>query len=347
MAVVALGLLAVGHFVVAAAVTGVVFLVVGILNYAIDPYQKYRRPTRHRTYYSRPRYLNPGLARHDDYDIALVGSSMIGSFSPGMVEAEMGGTCVKIPVYGASGRELKMTLEPVLAAGKAKTILFTLDHYSLKGPWDRLPFTHRAVPYQIYRRHLPAHLRYLLGFDTLAQGIKVLRKNRCCRKQERFDRNHYGWHPDDTDYGREIAISKWRKNDPVLIKDPAEHTFDEMRKCYDENLLPLIRSAGDIRFLLFFPTYSVLAWADADRAGIVYHVFELQSHVVASVADRENIEVYDFQARNWITDLDNFSDVIHFRPERAKELLVDLNAGRGRVTVVDPSEAPAMIRRTL
>lgn len=322
-------------------------LVVGLLNFVIDPYQKFRRPTRHRTYYSRPRHLNPGLARHDDYDIALVGSSSIGSISPGMVEAEMGGKCVKLPVYGPSGLELRMTLEPVLAAGKAKTILFTLDHYALKGPSDRLPFTHRAVPWQIYRRHPLAHLRYVLGFDTLAQGIKVMRKNRKSSKQERFDPDHYGWHPDSTAYGQEIAIANWRKNDPVLLKDPAEHTFEEMRKTFDRNLLPVFRAATGVRILIFYANYSILSWADIADVGVMDHVFRLQEHVVESLADLENVEIYDFQASDWITDLDNFSDAFHFCPERAAELLRDLNAGVGRVTVNDPSESPARIRQML
>ena len=347
MATITLVLLALGNWVIGAALAASVFIIVALLNFLIDPYQKYRAPKRYRTYYSRPRHLNPGLAKHHRYDTALVGSSMIGSFSPSMVEEELGGTCVKIPVYGASGRELRMTLEPVLWAGKAKTILFTLDHYSLKGPADRLPFTRRAVPYQIYRNHLLAHLRYLFGLDTLTQGFKVMRKNSSCRKQERFDPDHFGWHPDTTDYGAEITLAKWRRNDPVLIKDPAEHTFEVMKKCYDENLLPLLRSTTGIRFLLFFPTYSILAWADADRAGIVDHIFELQEYVVASLADQENIEVHDFQARDWITDLDSFSDVIHFRPERARELLRDLSSGVDRVTVTDPSDAPAFVRQTL
>jgi hypothetical protein len=347
VAAVTLVLIALGNWVIGAALAASVFLTVALLNLVIDPYQKYREPKRYRTYYSRPRHLNPGLARHRSYDTALVGSSMIGSFSPSMVEAEMGGTCVKFPVYGASGRELRMTLEPVLRAGRAKTILFTLDHYSLKGRWDRLPFTGRAVPYHIYAGHPAAHLRYLFGLDTLAQGFKVLRKNSSCRKQERFDPDHYGWHPDSTDYGAEITLARWRKNDPVLIKDPAEHTFPVMRECYDRNLLPLLRSTAGIRFFMFFPTYSILAWADAGQAGIMDHVFELQRHVVASVDDLENVTVHDFQAREWITDLDNFSDVVHFRPERARELLRNLNAGADRVTVKEPGDAPAFIRKTL
>ena len=334
-------------WVLAVIVAGAVFLVVGVVNFIIDPYQKYRRPTRYRTYYSRPRHLNPGLARHHDYDIALVGASQTGSISPSMVESEMGGTCIKLPVYGASARELRMTLEAVLAAGKAKTIIFPLTHYILKAPWDRLPFTHRAVPYQIYRDHPGAHLRYLLGFDTLAQGIKVLRKNRKCRRQERFDPDRYGWHPDDNEYGAKIAVGKWRKKDPLLVKDPSEHSFAHLKKCYDENLLPVIRSTEGIRFLLFFPAFSILAWADDEADGIAENVFKVQQHVVESLTDLENVEIFDFQARDWITDFDNFSDAYHFRPERAKELLHDLHAGVGRVTVTDPSEAPARIRKLL
>ncbi len=118
MAAITLVLLAIGSWIPAVAVAGGVFVIVGIANFAIDPYQKFRRPTRYRTYYSRPRHLNPGLARHHDYDTALVGSSMIGSFQPGMVEKEMGGKCVKIPMYGASGLELAMTLRPVIEAAK-------------------------------------------------------------------------------------------------------------------------------------------------------------------------------------------------------------------------------------
>ncbi len=340
-------LLAIGSWIPAVAVAGGVFVIVGIANFAIDPYQKFRRPTRYRTYYSRPRHLNPGLARHHDYDTALVGSSMIGSFQPGMVEKEMGGKCVKIPMYGASGLELAMTLRPVIEAAKAKTIIFTLDHYSLKGPTDRLPFTHRAVPYQIYRHDLLADARYVFGFDTLTQGVKVLKKNSKCRKQERFDPDHYGYHPDGVTYSRETTLDRWRHNDPVLIKDPSEHTFPVMKDTFDVNLLPLIRSAAGIRFLLFFPTYSILAWADAEKAGIVDHVFELQRHVTESLDDLETVEVYDFQAPDWITDLDNFSDVIHFCPERAVELLRDLNAGTGRVSKREPGDAPGRIRRML
>ena len=70
----------------------VLLAIAGAINYRVDPFQQYRVPSTYapRFYYSFQRYENPGIARHYDFDRAIVGSSFFENISGSEVDRAFG-----------------------------------------------------------------------------------------------------------------------------------------------------------------------------------------------------------------------------------------------------------------
>jgi len=78
-------------------ITLIALLPLSLINYIIDPYQFYRKPVLYKpVYFNDQRYQNPGLARSQDYSLAIVGTSMTDNFLPSYVENKLDSKTVKL-----------------------------------------------------------------------------------------------------------------------------------------------------------------------------------------------------------------------------------------------------------
>ena len=111
----------------------VAVLLIGIFNFATDPFQQYGKTNTHRVYFDneKERYLNPGLAKTYKYDSILVGSSMTENFLISDLQKMMNNP-IKFCLSGASAQEIQITLNTALSANKnVKTVLLGLDFFAL------------------------------------------------------------------------------------------------------------------------------------------------------------------------------------------------------------------------
>lgn len=318
-------------------------VLVALANFMVDPYQRYRTPRWYRPYYTRPRYTNPGLARTQEYDTALLGSSVIESTSCARVEAHLGGRCLKLPMSSASARELALLLSAVLRAGKARRVLLALDPFACRGDTRRLGHG-RKMPVALYSPGAAGHLVYLANVDTLAASLKVLRRSWAGGERRQFDLERYGSEEGTPVFSREAVLADWRAGAPGRVQVRCEHDARLLAGNARTHLVPLLAGHPGTAFWVILPPYSALLWADNLRKGVLEDALAFRRSFFEAACHFPNVRIFDFQADEVVTDLDQYRDVVHYGAGVSERILGQMAAGQGILTPESLEESERRLR---
>ena len=79
------------------------FIIVGAVNFAIDPLQFYRESRFYNPYYyNQTRFQNPAIARTHTYDSIILGTSMAENFSTSQIKSVLEINPVNLALEGSS-----------------------------------------------------------------------------------------------------------------------------------------------------------------------------------------------------------------------------------------------------
>ncbi len=292
-------------------------IMIGIMlvNYVVDPLQQYRKAPFYRTYYHKPLYLNPGLARTHDYDTVIIGSSMIQNFRCSQVEEQFGGDCLKLHLSGATGYEVNLMLDAALKSGKTKRVLLGLDVFAYAGGTKKVNLEGGAMPEFLYDDTRLNDYKYLLNIDVLLFDINLMKANLFGTHKRRLDPDLYGnWSRGKT-FSEDLVLEHWRGGGLFAMADPMRRDLKGIEESFRANVLTHIVANPEVEFLLFYPPYSVLVWVDAERKGLLETVLGFKRTVFESLGGYPNVRIHDFQTLREITwDLDNYKDLTHYAP---------------------------------
>ncbi|MCA9772822.1 MAG: hypothetical protein KC466_10480 [Myxococcales bacterium] len=319
-------------------------VVVSALNFAIDPLQHYRAATFYKTVYKGSRYLNPGLAKTHDYDTALFGTSMVQNTRPSQVDRVLGVRSVKLAMPGATAHELGVLLGTTLRAGRVRRVILALDLFSFPGGVDEDWIGDEGLPLYLYDDDPWNDINYLANWETLAMGMKAVRAVFRQSKGDlrRADPDFYGYWGNKFTYTTERMLKRWEWR---LFRDNVrkqDWSLARMRRNFEVNLLPYMRAAPGVRFDLYWPPYSILAWIDIRETGSLATALAFKRAVLEDVSDLPNVRVYDFQPVASIThDLANYKDETHYAPKINDWVIEQIGA---EAHVMTPANAEARLR---
>lgn len=299
----------------------------GLANLLVDPHRRFHAPRIGRPYYSRPRHLNPGLARTATYDTALMGNSLIENLRPAEVEAALGGRCLKLPMPTAAAREVSLLLDVVVRAGRARRVILCLDAFTFRGAPDRFGHGPDAFPVHLYRPGLAGSLRYALSVDTFATSWRVIRRSLSRRPRRQFDPEAYGDDPGERVFSEAAVRACFAGGAPDRGNRPEEFEFSNLERNWRGQILPHFDAGPRVDFLLYLPPWSVLAWADAERKGILESCLAFRTLALETAAARPNARLFDFQADDVVSELDEYRDLIHYSAAVNGQILARLAAG--------------------
>lgn len=307
--------------------TLIALLPFSMINYIVDPYQFYRQPGFYKpVYFNDQRYQNPGLARTQDYSLAIIGTSMTDNFLLSYVNNALNRKIVKLSMMGASMYEQKLMADVVIRAQKADTIIYELNYFSFRGASDRVTHTGKGFPYHMYQRGIIKDFKYLCNPETLLKSYHILRKHykginhyTMVEDLEKLNTWYY-----NSKFTKENAMKDWNlaQND-LKRADPEEFTWEYIKENADKNLLDLIKSNQDTEFILFYPPFSVLIHKFLDDRGLFDEEIRLKQYIFDNTRNLENVKIYDFQDLKEIThNLDNYRDMTHYSIE-INEYIID------------------------
>lgn len=324
-------------FTIAAAV-GVLGLA-ALTSFVVDPYYRYRKPFFYDTVYYEIYSTAPFLLREKpDYELLMLGSSMVRNFFLDDLEKTFKLPSLKLSAAGCTIEDLRKFMEIATEVrGKGlKRVIWSLDIYSLNktgSHWKDQEFMYRKDHWEDYR--------YLFSRQTFS-SMHYLIKRKLNPKGKRFhqaDRNRMF----STDYaGKKYGLREVIKD--AYGNEVQHHTLTPYNaQAHKESffglILPIIDKHPDIRFTFYLPPYHIYTWCLSKLYGDSDALLAQRSAVLQELLKRPNVDLHDFQTDvSYVLHHDYFSDVQHFNNTCAKRLLKDLNSGRKRLTT------PAQIR---
>ncbi len=300
------------------AITAVVLLLaVGSLVVLVDPFFHYHRPLQGFPYVvDNQLSQNPGMARQMSYDSCVIGSSMTVNFNSNDFAELLGLKTLKLSCSGAlphdDYRMLQIVYDetsPAREENEVKavfmamdTMTFTAEPAETKYPWqeylcDQNPFN---------------DIRYLFNKDVLLQYIL-----RPMIEREGTDlANVYAswWTPEY--YNRELVLEGYTPAEISEEEMDREQLISGTDRNLEENILPFIADHPETTFYCFFPPYSILYWNDVCRENHLEATLEQIRYMTETLLAYDNVRVFYFQdMEDVVTDLDNYADYTHYKPE--------------------------------
>ena len=323
----------------------VLLVIAGTINYRVDPFQQYRVPTSYaaRFYYSFQRYENPGIARHYDFDRAIVSSSFMENISGSEVDAAFGaGKTFNLSFSALTAYEARKLLESVLAHGKVKEVIYNVDFNMFAGDTHRTGLP-APLPLYLYDSWRWNDYPYLLSVATLRKSMNILLGRHEIGYRE--DRDNPWYWGDTAEFSVKSVVEHLDFKDLNKRFKQPNRTLDGMMKSFDENLVALVRGHPETRYIFVWPPYSILVWADFRQRGQLDLSLEFKRRFVAEMSKYPNVRIHDFQERtDWITHLDDYRDMYHFSPRISSALVKEIAADHERLTPANVEERNRRMR---
>ncbi|WP_457747075.1 hypothetical protein [Sulfurimonas sp.] len=291
--------------------------IIGVFNYIVDPYQQYRKSKLYDLAYKNSRELNSGLAKNFNFDSIVLGSSMMENFKLNELKTILKfQKPIKLTMPGSSAYEQSIMLKTALKHQKINNILIGIDFLSYYGNTQRLKYGETFFPFYLYDENILNDYKYLISSDTLLKSFEALFTNSKHQKEYYEYDKMYEWHwKDDTKNIISAIQNRWLHKENFDNKSPDNiKKLDYLKRNFDVNLKPLIQKNKQIKFILLFPPYSVLAYKIYRQRGYLKDFIAFKTYIVKSLQNSKNVEIYDFQDATTIThNLGNYYDLYHFK----------------------------------
>ena len=302
------------------ALTALFCLLLGLMNYIIDPLQFYRQASFYQPSFSEEqRYQAPALARNWDYDTIIIGSSMTENFIPSEVNQALNGQTVKLSMSGCSAHEENLITSLALGKRPVKQVLWGLDYASMKGDIDRVRDETTPFPYYLYDDKWYNDYPYLFSMNTTKDSLRIIQNELLHRQPENPDVEYLNhWHSYAV-YGKDILMNLWQERveqnknaDPNT--DYSDWSYKIMARSFDANIYSLIKENPEVEYIIYFPPYSILDYKGLllDDPQIIENEIKIKAYIWNKVKNCPNVQLYDFQADPSLShNLDQYKDLSH------------------------------------
>lgn len=280
------------------------------------------------------KYMNDGIVRHFDYDAIIIGSSMAANFRTSVCDGVFGTHAVKIPLYGASYREINELLEQAFDHNdKITRVVRGLDSTMLITDKDIV--YNEGRPEYLYDDNLLNDVEYVWNKDIYFQFTEyVFTFMRQGGKSTNFDtyKSYAGDYAYDAQRLKEsYAVSREERaaEEHLLSKEDIQMLTQNL----EQNVLALVREHPETEFYLFFPPYSILCFDQWRQRGELDRMLDAHEKAIQILLPYDNIHLYTFFDRfEMICDLGNYTDTLHYNREVCDRMLQCMAVGDGLLT---------------
>jgi hypothetical protein len=332
---------------------------VAAFDFAIDPLQLFHAARFTKAFYtSDDRMRAAGLIRSRNFDTVFIGTSMAVHFRASDIDKALGVNSVKLAMSGSTSPEQHFAIQTAIAVKHPKEVIWEMDDWIFRDAPD--VDSQVYFPADLYRRNLKGIAGYLLSLDTARESIWLM-----LRHIKPLDdlalrltwAGYLKYHNDNVNeidtlpmdqkglYGGGKAIASYQHHRKAPYEISAGYNYDAMVRNFDRDALDLIRRNSDVRFVVYFPPYSIMqfvAMRDAAPATLKI-VYDFTAYASRQLAQFPNVGLYDFREAKEVThDLNNYADVVHHSPAVDLKALSWLAEGK---YVVDREAPTAPLER--
>lgn len=286
----------------------------------VDPYFHYHAPIgKYRLY--EPRFTNDGISRNFDFDAVIMGTSMSQNFKPSLADELFSLNTVKMPLVGASYKELSNQAVRVLKRNpNVKAVFWAMDENGLLNPADLMTY---ELPEYIYDENPLNDAPYIYNKDmlyhALVPDIVLSIAGGESTSMDEYNvsvaplgiENFYSGH---TESGENSENAK----KPSLSTDERE----EVKKSITSNFAEVVNEYPETTFYIFIPPYSMYWWEHQRGNGDLDRYLEAQRLATELLLECPNVRLYSFWGHHEVIEnMDNYRDSTHYSGDICDSIL--------------------------
>lgn len=322
-----------GIFVLALALMPGVYAVV-----RMDPYMFLGTQPKPYIYIPNERFQIPGMARHEEYDTVILGTSMIENFSERYASERLKANVIRLPINASYVTEQKYVLDIALKYHDIKTVLWAVDYRTVDIRHGDIYSKNNVVfPKYMYDENPINDWRYIINHNNFYFALKQYRMRKTGINPFNYfitDRevlNTWNWKT----FSRQLIINDYKDlyEGRKSVYDKINNLPTELvKETIDKDLIGTIRKYPNTRFVLFFAPKSILWFKLLDQMGILEKKLEVLTYVVDEAVKLPNVEIYNFQNQFQLTEnLDIYLDITHYN-NTANQFMIDAIAEKKLLT---------------
>ena len=316
-----------------AAVAATLFIVLGgaLLSFVIDPHYRYRLPVFYKTVYHQAYATAPRLLRDSEYDLLMIGSSMVRNFFLDDIERSFKMTPIKISASGATSYDLKKLFDTALDAkgDKLKKVIYSFDVYALnkrKPHYKDFEFMYRKDHWEDYR-----YLFDRQTFSSMLYLYKRVARPKGKRKYQAVRNRMFSTEHDRSRYSMTEVIGCAREYE--RIRHTQTPCIDGSEAVLQSEVLAMIDRNPQIEFTVFLPPYHLYSYCLSERFGQAEELLKLKTVALKELVKRKNVRLYDFQCDPEIVcNGAYYTDIQHYSSALCRTLLDEMRREKYHIT---------------
>lgn len=312
----------------------------------IDPFFHYHAPFDGVSYVLEDeRYQNDGIARHFDYELLIIGTSMCENFRTSQAEELFGMKAVKTPFAGGYFKEISDAEGRALSYNPdIKIVIRSLDQgfaWLDKDKENEIVADAKFLYDDNYFNDLPYIFNHKVLFYYLPETIK-----RSIDKVPADNFDDYARFAEDRPLGKDVLLARmYHPADPEWQPPYTEEDVELLKENINQNFMKNPADYPDVQFYYFFPPYSVASWYENYYAPCKFNKYMMTFRTMTDMLlEYDNVHIFSFFDETDITgNLDNYSDVAHYSGEVNDQMLIWMAEGSHEITKENKDEYWDMI----
>lgn len=279
------------------------------VNFIFDPLHILKLPAEKALYDRQTRYALPGLLRQNKTEVAIVGTSVVQDFDESYFEENWKKNITRYPVLGGTGYEQRRALETLLGGDNPpETVIWGLDVASFSGDLNRIRWA--QFPEHLFSNDWNVYPRYIFSFETFYRLLRLIPDYMKAKSQE----ERFVFKADNLEFSKNAVLRAYCGDGLQARLDNLESfDFTTQDVQIQANIVAPIGATPNTQFIVFFPPYSAVQYAEFDRVGALPALLSFRAGVLNALKEFDNVTVYDFQsARDIVENLDNYRDPFHY-----------------------------------
>ncbi|WP_022768185.1 hypothetical protein [Butyrivibrio sp. NC2007] len=307
-------------------------LVAALVVY-VDPFFHYHTPLKGFPYVvDNQLSQNPGMAVNMDYNGCIIGSSMTVNFDTDDFKELLGYDTVKLSYSGAYPKDdyniLSIVFDESSHARHTQpmgAVFFAMDIPTMTADTEETKY---PLPEHLYDDNIFNDVKYVLNKDVLFQYIfrPVIQG-----KGSDLSEIYASWWTPDY-YNIQWVMHTYEEPEKSDVVYTADDVLPMTQANLEKNILPFVEENPDTQFYFFFPPYSILYWHNLKQEGFYEAAFAQYQYVADRLLEYDNVHLFYFQTMDEVTDLNNYADYSHYKPEINRYMVECFSDDSHRIT---------------
>lgn len=299
-------------------ITFIILAIIAVTNYIVDPFMQYR--VKDGKYILNPRFVNPGLLKNYDYDLLVMGSSMVQLLDMDLLRTKIPSKPLKIASGDMNTKELEL-LFSLASKEKTNTFIINLDIHKFFEQIEE----NRYSEY-LYEDGWINDLKYLTSYEAnKLTPVDLLLSKYIDGENEISPKIYYRTHIDKIgDFRLDLNFARYNvKRDYCIRQKPdTKDIYHRMVHRFEEFVSNMrLQEYTDKEFIFLLPPYSAVYWHAAKEDGYYAELIDFVDYVVNKLSPYDNIRVVCLYDSDFIVEVKTYADMVHYSPVRVEFII--------------------------